>query len=287
MADDLLTDHDIVRGAERTPANRSLDAAGSIHDDDTATRHGFRGGTVAGNVHLDHFPPLLLDLFSPTWFETGLVSMWFKQPTTHLEPVVTAAQRPDGNGCAPLWLLTPDGSVVAEGDAATGDVDPGGTTLRRRDRRACDPAETTLLRDLPVGERIDAGTVEVDLDRQHHLLTRPELLVEPLDWYRNESPWGPPVACPSVAVDTLWEAFERRLRGQVGAAVGLYGAIELRHHRGPLLAGRTYALSGSIETVSRSPRTELFWAGTEARDESGGVVASLLMVIRLLIAPPV
>ena len=39
----------------RTPRNLSADSKGSIHDDATATTLGFRGGTVAGDFHLDQF----------------------------------------------------------------------------------------------------------------------------------------------------------------------------------------------------------------------------------------
>ena len=41
-----------VVGPWRTPRNLSADAAGSIHDDATAAGLGFRGGTVAGNIHM-------------------------------------------------------------------------------------------------------------------------------------------------------------------------------------------------------------------------------------------
>ena len=34
---------------------------GSIHDDTTAEKLGFRGGTVPGDVHMNQFPPMLLD----------------------------------------------------------------------------------------------------------------------------------------------------------------------------------------------------------------------------------
>jgi hypothetical protein len=267
-------------GPVRTPANRSIDASGSIHDDATAQRLGFRGGTVAGNIHLDQFPPLLVDAYGPSWFERGTLSMYFLAPTTDREPVMAVHNR----ASAAAFIVTPTGTVVAEGDAGI-DVAAGTTRLRRRDRRPMSPDSLTLLRDVHIDADIDAGRTRVDHGRQMALLAAPDMLTEPLDWYRDESPWGPPIACPSVAVDTLWAPFERQLQGTVGRAVGLYGAIELAFHQGPFVVGADYALTGRVVAVSDSPRTEIFWAETEARDEQGPV-ATLLMMIRLLKQPP-
>ena len=50
---------DIKRGPLWAARNWSADAgAGSIHDDATATELGFRGGTVAGDIHMNQFPPV-------------------------------------------------------------------------------------------------------------------------------------------------------------------------------------------------------------------------------------
>ena len=50
----------ILSSELREARNGALEQRGSIHDDATATKLGFRGGTVAGSVHMDQFPPLLL-----------------------------------------------------------------------------------------------------------------------------------------------------------------------------------------------------------------------------------
>lgn len=268
----------VIVGAEARPANRSLGAVGSIHDDATAEQLGFRGGTVAGNVHLDHFGPLVVERFGREWFERGVLSMYFHTPTTHREPVLAIVER-GGGDTARAWVTTPTGDVVASGDAGVG---PCRTTLDERDRRpVTDVAALELIADLPVGRRLDAGTTAMSIDRQRELLARDDLMTAPIEWYADASPWGPPLACPSVLVDMLWAPFERRLRGLVGPAVGMYGAIEIRHVAGPVLAGVDYELSGVIETVSRSPRSEIFWARTTAAGDHG-TVAELVMMIRLL-----
>src|SRR3984957_18977863 len=69
-------------GPLRRSVNNASRIAGSIHDDATATKLGFRGGTVAGSIHLELFPPILLKAFGQRWFERGTISMYFLNATT-------------------------------------------------------------------------------------------------------------------------------------------------------------------------------------------------------------
>ena len=72
---------------------------------------------------------------------------------------------------------------------------------------------------------------------------------------------------------------------ECGEFVGLYGAIEIRHHNGPLLLETDYTITGRVLNVSETPKTEVLWLTTEARipgDENGEPIASLTMMTRLL-----
>ena len=57
----MAAESNVIAGPIRRPRNPSAHVQGSIHDDATATALGFRGGTVAGSIHMDQFPPLLGD----------------------------------------------------------------------------------------------------------------------------------------------------------------------------------------------------------------------------------
>jgi hypothetical protein len=81
-----MTTSDVISGPVRQPRNLAAHIVGSIHDDDTAAALGFRGGTVAGSVHLDQFPPLLVQAFGQRWFETGSLSLYFRHATTDGRP---------------------------------------------------------------------------------------------------------------------------------------------------------------------------------------------------------
>jgi hypothetical protein len=90
-----MTSRDIKQGPLWAARNWSAnDGAGSIHDDATAAELGFRGGTVAGDVHMNQFPPVLIDLFGKDWFEQGYLSLIFRNATIDREQVQVFAEAP-------------------------------------------------------------------------------------------------------------------------------------------------------------------------------------------------
>ena len=72
------------------------------------------------------------------------------------------------------------------------------------------------------------------------------------------------------------------LQPHVGESVGLFGAIEIGHVRGPLLMNRHYHLDSEVICVGQSPQTEYVWYETTARNEAGEVVATLRMQSRVM-----
>ena len=81
-------------GPVRRPRNSAANEKGSIHDDAVAQKLGFRGGTVAASLHMEQFPPLLLHMFGPRWWESGGLSLYFRYATTDLEPAQCHAVAP-------------------------------------------------------------------------------------------------------------------------------------------------------------------------------------------------
>ena len=273
---------EVIDGPVRHGHNLSAHAAGSIHDDATAQSIGFRGGTVAGDVHLDQFAPLLVEAFGPTWFETGSLSLLFRNATLDGEPVIAHVERPDPGPDAHVraWMTTPDGTIVSEGTASIGNpVEPSG--LRARDLRPVDPASLRLLAGVVPGEPLDAGTARPRGAEQLARLAR-GLVSEPLDWYGGASPWGGPIASPLTTSQLLqWEPVQG-LAARLPPFVGLYGAIEVRYVAGPLLLASEYRVTGHVVAVSDSPKTEILWFDTQAADAHGRVVATGRMMTRLV-----
>jgi hypothetical protein len=276
-----MTAHgDVITGQERRPRNLSAGAVGSIHDDATATSLGFRGGTVAGSIHMDQFPPLLLEAFGPGWFESGSLSLYFRHATTDGEPVIALLGRPpagEGDAQVRAWATTTDGTLVADGTAAG---NPAATSaLRSRDLRAVDPAELRILASLRPGDAIGDCQVTVHGERQHSVVSQ-GLMTEPLDWYTGSSPWGGPIAAPSTVVNLLYADLLAGLRTALGKHVGLFGAIEIRFLNGPVFLGRRYRVTGEVVALSQTPKTEVLWFDSLARDEAGRPVADMRMMLR-------
>src|SRR5688500_16392160 len=145
---------EFLRVAVRIPDNRTMarararagaptrSAATNIHDDATAQKLGFRGGTIAGSIHMDQFPPVLMDAFGPEWFETGSLSLAFKNATISGDPVIAMVGVPPMKDDVQVEarMEQPDGTVVAEGTASIGSptADPHLSSI---DLRGTDPDE--------------------------------------------------------------------------------------------------------------------------------------------------
>jgi len=265
----------VLAGPVRRPVNFSKDAQGSIHDDGTAQALGFRGGTVAANIHFEQFPPLVLERFGEAWWRTGGLSLHFMNATTDGEPVQAFAGPVEGGEPARVaaWMETPEGVRVCEGNGWVGGDDPK-STLKQRLAQSRPATDLRLLKRSRVGDtvtdvpsRLDGATA----------LRRLEGITEPLELYRARK-----VAAPAVAIDAL-RAVEGPLFKSEGEFVGMFGAIELQFLDGPIYLDRDYLADGEVVGLSESPKTEVAWYESVLRDaESGRPVARLLMMSRLL-----
>jgi hypothetical protein len=272
-----------IAGPVREPRNRAARATGSIHDDATASKLGFRGGTVAGSVHMDQFPPLLLEAFGPAWFETGSLSLYFTFATIDGEPVQAFVERPPPGATdaqVRAWMSTPDGRLVAEGTASVGrPAQP--SALFSRDLRPADPSGLRMLSGLRPGDSLGDLQVSVSGAGQRTAIGEGGV-TEPLDWYSGPSPWGGPIALPSGIVQLLYRDLLAKAQEAMGPHVGLFGAIEIRFRSGPVFADQDYRVTGEVISLAESPKTEGLWYDSHATDEAGTVVADMRMYARQL-----
>ena len=282
--------HTISTGV-RHPYNLSADAKGSIHDDATAAELGFRGGTVAADIHLEQFGDILVEAFGSTWFERGSLSLYFMHALADREPVSAMLDMPDAalpatDTQVTARMETPDGVAVASGTASAGHTSEP-TALYARDRRGVDPASLRMLQHVRVGQALDVQTRRPwgsDQMRRHTA----GIMTAPLDWYVGDSPWGGPICSPLTTCRLLVAGMTASIEQTCGEFVGMYGAIEVRNHRGPLLLDTEYTITGRVLDVADTPKTEVLWFTTEAREVSdpgspgSEPVASLTMMTRLL-----
>jgi len=272
---------EVISGPIWAGINWSADAGeGSIHDDSTAEQLGFRGGTVAGDIHMNQFPPVLLKIFGDVWFERGNLSLSFKNATVDREKVQVFAEKPeDFTQQVRVWMEREDGLLVCSGTATIGDH--SGSELQTKDLRSCDPADLKILNRLHSGLSLGSFDVLATPDKQFDRYDK-HLISDPLEYYRNDSPWSEVVAAPCTFVEYLWAYPTKVMQRYIDGAVGLFGAIEIGQVNGPFLLNRNYHIESSVVSVGQSPQTEFVWYDTTAHNEQGLLVATLRMQSRVM-----
>ena len=247
-----------ITGEWRRPVNTAAHQKGGIHDDDTATDLGFRGGTVAGAIHMEQFPPLLLEMFGADFWQTGTLSMYFRSATVDREPVRCLTTEPERVGNirrTNVWMEKEDGTIVASGTASCGGHDEK-SELRRKLESIRPISELRILKNLKVGARCEDQRCFVEdsfLDAQLGVIT------EPLSCYKTSNEFSGRVL-PVTQVVRAFDPPEVALITEVEPPfVGLYGAIEIEFINGPVFAETEYKGSGEIVGLSDSPQTEILW----------------------------
>lgn len=270
----------MITGPFRESRNAANTEDGGMHHDDTAKANGFRGGAVAGSIHLDLFPPRLLEAFGEAWYRRGSLSIQYRNHTIDREPVRAHI---DGDGDhRRAWVERDDGMLVAEGTATVGEPSEP-TYLRAYDLTRFATDWPRMLAGVEPGQPLGPATVHVSESRQRALLDD-GLCTEPLDWYRDDSPWGAPIALPQHVVHSIFRVGEDHCNARVaasGGGLGMFGAIEIANLDGPLLLGRDYEVDGTILAVGESPKTEYTWFELTA-SEAGRPVTRLLMQLRFV-----
>jgi hypothetical protein len=270
----------IFIGPYRAPRNLGNNVDGSIHDDKTAQALGFRGGTVAGSIHMEQFPPLMLRAFGQRWFEQGTLSCYFRNATTDGEMVRCLVRKPVSgpDEQVDVWMEREDGMSVLEGNAS-GAQPTEATIVRQRLSKAPPPEDVRILSHLQVGQ--DLPPVPARLDSQS-LQRRLSVITEPMDWYDGPSPWGGPIAHPGAVVHLI-RAAEQVVRSKIRGAVGLFGAIEIAHLNGPVFLDHDYEVGGKVIAIGETPKSEYYAYEAVLHEPGGGKeVALMVMMLRFM-----
>jgi len=260
-----------IVGEFRSPVNQAATSKGSIHDDATASKLGFRGGTVAGSVHMDQYVPRLLETFGQDWLSAGNLSVYFQQATVDREAVRAFTVRVPGEAQARVRMENEAGALINIGTASASGADSE-TELQRR-VKGMDPAHgLRILKASKVGDEVAEVPVraaQAALDRRLSAIT------EPMSIYAEG------VLPPSMATQ-LMRGVEETLFSRTGV-VGLFGAIELQTLKGPLKVETDYLARGRILALTESPKTENVWYQAHIKDPVSGEDAGwMIMYLRFL-----
>jgi hypothetical protein len=250
----------IWTGEFREPRNSASEAKGSIHDDATASKLGFKGGTVAGSIHMDQFVPGLVEIYAERWFEAGAMSLYFTQATVDAEAVRATVEA--GADHARLTMHNEAGAQICEGTASLG-RDPQSELARRFGTQT--PAERgslRILKAMAIGDEHHDLPVRIEPDALAAYLER---ATEPLAAYRDDA-----VLPPAQVVHLAHMTRKAVLAKAAQPAVGLFGALEVEQIAGPLRAGVDYRARSKVLKFSESPRTENVWYEVVFTAKEGG-----------------
>ena len=103
-------------------AAQSYDSHASIHDDATAQKLGFKGGTIEGPTHFSQFVPLCVSVWGARWLEQGCLSAHYRNACYDGDKVRAFIAKPkDGATHTTLWMQREDGTEVLRGTASVGE----------------------------------------------------------------------------------------------------------------------------------------------------------------------
>ena len=104
----------VLSGPYRSPkqmlAVQAYDGHASIHDDATAQKLGFKGGTIEGPTHFSQFAPLGLAVWGKQFLISGCISAHYRAPAFEGEEVQAFLRAPGAETRqAEIWMLRSDG----------------------------------------------------------------------------------------------------------------------------------------------------------------------------------
>jgi hypothetical protein len=277
MSDGVLIKEGYIYGEWRKAINAAANMVDSIHDDRVGKRVGMRGGVVAGTMHLDLFPPVLVKALGQRWFEQGTISLYFTYALLHGEEVRVVMQAPpkgDRDVQVETRLESPDGRLVARGTVSMGNPKEK-PYLQTLELESSPQEELRILKELEVGWEMPLSDVSETKDALEKSLRNCEDTVE---WYSGKSPWGPAIIPPSHTARLMQVRVPFEAKG-----VAFYGANELRYLSGPVKVDIPYQTKGKIIAVGATSKTEYYWFESQLYEKaSKKLVAAMRHMTRYM-----
>jgi len=262
-----------LRQPKQMLAEQSYSDDTSIHDDQIAASLGFQAGPIEGPTHFSQLSPHLLEVFGPTFFERGCLSVHYKNMVVEGESVRAFCDTPGANSePINLWMEKADGTPVLEGNASIG-PEYGETFLSNRIKELRPPKQLVILSDLKIGmQGVRDELVCMKPDQKmgslypFSLNEKLAAITERSEWYEEKSPWGAPII-PLEMISVLVEYSSRDAKFPIkGPAIGLFADQEIKLIDGPIFVGKDYVLRREIIALSESRRTESYWVRTKIFD---------------------
>ncbi len=274
-----------MRHPRQMLAVQEYEGHASIHDDATAQKLGFRGGTIEGPTHFSQFAPLGYAAWGERWLTHGCLSVHYRAPAFEGDGIRAYLRRSaEDRDTAEIWMESADGTEILRGTAAVGPHFPQ-SALDRRLHTLPPLSDPVILADVQLGPIAGRHKARMGPDQQmgamypFTLSHKLERITEPSRWYESDdTPWGRPII-PLEMVSVLFQhGISESAFGERGPAVGLFADQEIRLVDGPVFVDQEYDITREVLAFSGSRRTESMWvrstlhqAGTEQ------IVATMLL----------
>ncbi|MBR0844757.1 hypothetical protein JQ607_31540 [Bradyrhizobium liaoningense] len=263
---------------------QTYDAHASIHDDATAQKLGFKGGTIEGPTHFSQFAPLGARLWGRAWFETGCLSAHYRSVCYEGEEVQAILSKPlPATHQCQIQMVKRDGTEVLRGTASVGESHAP-TALEARLAELKPLTHPVILRDVKVAQTSKRQTVRMAFDQNmgdlypFSLRQKLAVITENSLYYSGaDNPWCRAI----IPMEMLSVLFQHRSKEDPlpakGPAVGLFADQEIRLIKGPLFVDEDYEVEREVVALSGSRRTESAWAKTRVFDKANTMVATMLL----------
>ena len=285
---EISDNNGVLSGPWRQPKqmlnSQVYDSHASIHDDATAQRLGFQGGTIEGPTHFSQFAPLCERIWGKAWFETGCLSAHYRNPVFEGEEVQASIEQPrPGQSICAIGMTRRDGTEILRGTASVGG-DGSQTALSQRLKELKPLTDPVILKDIKPGMKTARQTIRMDADQNmgdlypFSLNDKLKVITEPSAYYAGgDNPWDRAIV-PFEMLSVLFQYRAREDRLPVrGPAVGLFADQEIRLLRGPLFVGESYTTEREVVALSGSRRTESMWVRTTVFSADNAPIATMLL----------
>jgi hypothetical protein len=277
MKEEIVIKEGFMYGSWKPSINAAAQVKGSIHEEETAQKVGMRCGAVAGTMHLDLFPPLILKAFGQRFFERGCISLFYTYAMTHGEEVRAVIKMPPKDAKdvqVEARVESLDNHVVAQGTISAGN--PKEISYLQAMKIESSPQEQLrILKGLKPGDELPSKDVITNTERMMNALDR---LEDVIDWYTQKSPWGTMIVPPSMTWGLMGMSPSFTPQG-----VGFFGATEIRYVNGPIKVDVDYHTTGKAIAVGVTSRTEYYWFESQLHEKSTGkLVAQMRHMTRFM-----
>jgi hypothetical protein len=277
-----------LRAPRQMLSTQQYDAHASIHDDATAQKLGFKGGTIEGPTHFSQFAPLCVAAWGVRWLEQGCLSAHYRNPCFEGERVRAYVAKPaPGARQTSIWMQREDGVEILKGTASIG-PDQSRTALDQRLTELRPPEQRVILRDVEVGMR--SPRLQIRMDAGQHMGSlypfslddKLKVITENSPWYSEQaagtSPWQRPII-PFEMISVLLNHATWSVQFPVkGPVVGLFADQEIRLVNGPLFVGEPYEIEREVVALSGSRRTESMWVRTHVFKAGGNELLATMLL---------